>query len=321
MPNQSLLRFLVIAVTMLSAVAGCDGDGGSDTDTSADAGADADTDTDADSDTDTDSDSDTDTDGDSDADCSDGCLIGAVCYPDGVLNPTNVCEICTAAASTTGWSDNDGRTCDDAAFCTIDDICGGGACAGTAWDCSDGIDCTGVESCDETADECIPGTATCVQPEVCDAMADTCVTTCPGCLIDAVCYGQGQANPLEVCLFCDTSGSTTAWSDNDGVSCDDQDFCNGADTCSGGTCSVNAGDPCSDDEFFCNGDESCNQDAGMCVSSGDPCTGDDLCIEADDLCCVPGVVATDPECNTDGDGCSSSCETELDPDAGVDGGA
>ena len=206
-------------------------------------------------------------------DCSDGCLIGDLCYFDGAVNASNVCQICDATASPFAWSDNDGTVCDDGAFCTEVDLCAGGACAGTARDCSDGIDCTGAETCDEDAETCVRGDTTCTAPEICDATDDECVTTCTGCVIDGVCYGEDQTDPLEVCRLCDPDLSATAWSDNDGVACDDGDFCNGTDSCDGGTCSL---------------------------STGDPCAGD-RCREDEDRCCVPNVAVTDPVCNDDGD--------------------
>ncbi len=54
--------------------------------------------------------------------------------------------------------------------------------------------------------------------------------------------------------------------------CDDGVFCNGADTCSGGSCAIHPGDPC-----IGGGDcaSSCNEAAGNClVAAGTPCTDD-----------------------------------------------
>src|SRR5262249_17970629 len=51
----------------------------------------------------------------------------------------------------------------------------------------------------------------------------------------------------------------------DGAACDDGVFCNGADTCSGGTCSAHVGDPCAG-RAECN--NLCNEGAGNCVVAG-----------------------------------------------------
>src|SRR5262245_44304739 len=43
---------------------------------------------------------------------------------------------------------------------------------------------------------------------------------------------------------CDGAGTCVLGGPADGRPCDDQAFCNGADSCQGGTCSAHAGDPC-----------------------------------------------------------------------------
>jgi hypothetical protein len=96
------------------------------------------------------------------------------------------------------------------------------------------------------------------------------------------------------------------------------DECNGS-----GGCGVNNTDPC-DDELFCNGTDSCS--GGSCGHSGDPCTGGtecaDACNEGADncfdtagtACTADGNVCTDDECDGTG-GCgvnnSDPCEDGL----------
>ena len=48
----------------------------------------------------------------------------------------------------------DGTECDDGQFCTVNDRCMGGVCAGVANDCDDGNSCT-VDTCNEVDDVCI----------------------------------------------------------------------------------------------------------------------------------------------------------------------
>jgi len=122
-----------------------------------------------------------------------------------------------------------GTVCDDTVNCTTGDVCTAGACAGTPIQCSDGISCT-VDACDEPTGLC---------------QFDA--SKCP-CQTDADC------NDGNVCTdeFCCTSGACfqdpnlalTCIRSNNSNPCDDGLFCNGPDTCQGGTCSIHSGDPC-----------------------------------------------------------------------------
>ena len=91
----------------------------------------------------------------SDAGC-DGCEIGGTCYADADLNPLNDCEECDPATSTTNWTASAaGTSCDDDLFCTANDTCSGGMCAGADSPCPDGWFCSeGSEQCFE--DELTP---------------------------------------------------------------------------------------------------------------------------------------------------------------------
>ena len=70
---------------------------------------------------------------------------------------------------------------------------------------------------------------------------------------------------------------------NPGASCEDGQYCNGADTCSGGSCSSHTGDPCiggGECADACNEtDDTCNEPAGTpCGSGGDTaCDNPDTC--------------------------------------------
>ena len=96
-------------------------------------------------------------------------------------------------------------------------------------------------------------------------------SSCEGCLIGGTCYPQWVANQENPCQGCDTARSTTAWSDRDGALCDDGLFCNGSDTCGGGTCTTHAGNPCG-------GGLSCDEDARQCASSCDGCLIAGVCL-------------------------------------------
>ena len=80
--------------------------------------------------------------------------------------------------------------------------------------------------------------------EIATAMADSC--------------DDGNACTDDFCGSYDICEHT-----NNTASCDDGEFCNGADTCADGDCTQHAGDPCV-------GDEVCNEDTDTCDLTGVP---------------------------------------------------
>jgi len=212
-----------------------------------------------------------------------GCVIAGTCYGEGQRNPANPCQVCKSNTDRTTWSDNTGASCDDGVFCTDLDTCSGTTCIGTPRVCDDGITCNGVESCDEGQDACVPGTTTCAMNQVCEAATNTCVTTCAGCVIDGVCHASGATNPANPCEVCDVARSLTAFSSNDGASCDDAKFCTRGDVCSGGTCAGTSENFC-DDDVACNGAETCDELADRCVPGATTCGGGEVCDPSQDTC-------------------------------------
>jgi hypothetical protein len=212
-----------------------------------------------------------------------GCLIGTTCHPDGTQNPTNPCEVCDRATSATAFSANDGVLCDDGQFCTTGDSCSARVCTGTARSCDDSIACNGVGTCDETTDACVAGTTTCMPGELCDGITGACVTTCAGCAIGTNCFGDGQLDPANVCQHCDPAVSRSAFSANDGVSCDDGAFCTTGDTCAASVCAGATGSRCGDG-IDCNGTETCDETANSCVPGATTCGPSEICDVATDTC-------------------------------------
>ncbi len=138
--------------------------------------------------------------------------------------------------------------------------------------------------------------------------------------------------------------------------CDDGVFCNGADTCSGGACSVHSLDACPDDGLWCNGVETCDEDTrtcghaygpdnlrcpddgkfcdgaescdevnDQCVSSGSPCQPTDTCDEENDICISSDDDttptdddSTDDDSTGDDDTTPTDDDTASDDDAGTD---
>lgn len=131
--------------------------------------------------------------------------------------------------------------------------------------------------------------------------------------------------------------------------CDDELYCNGLETCTGGSC-LDGTPPCpTDDGNYCNGDETaeCDEDADECGHTGNPCPADDNlycngdetadcnettnecghtgnpCAEDDGLFCNGGVTCSEPlntclssevPCQDDGEYCNGaeSCNENND---------
>ncbi len=245
---------------------------------------------------------------------------GTPCADDGNFCTDNACDGEGACIATGNSS-----PCDDGDPCTEEDVCGSGLCAGAPipdcvacelpTDCDDGLECTD--------DDCV---------------ADVCVFT--PAEAGTLCTDDGNPCTVDVC---DGAGACIAL--NNEAACDDGLFCNGADTCSGGTCSVHTGDPCiggMECAAVCNEDldhcfdpagTPCTPDAddctdnvcdgaGACViefnaapcDDGNACTDNDIC--ADGLCAgipIPGCVLCDvaADCD-DGLECTSDdCDGEV----------
>ncbi len=161
--------------------------------------------------------------------------------------------------------------------------------------CTDGIDNDGDGSVDCADTDC--SNKTCNDHNVC-----TTVDTCSG----GVCVG-GPALTCDdgnVCTTDSCNPATGCVHANNTASCSDGLYCNGTDTCSGGSCSVHTGNPCSGGPV-CN--NTCNEAADNCyTSSGTACT-DDGNVCTNDICNGTGS-CTHPNntasCN-DGNACTT----------------
>ena len=162
-------------------------------------------------------------------------------------------------------------------------------------------------------------------PEQCDdgvnngTLGSCCTTTCTFKLSGTACTDDGNPCRDDQC----NGASAICQHPVNSAPCSDAVFCNGADTCSGGTCSIHAGNPClplntSDsncsascnegadnctapdpngtgcsDGLFCNGTDTCS--SGACtIHAGNPCPGPDgdtncseTCNEGADNCTAP----------------------------------
>ena len=140
--------------------------------------------------------------------------------------------------------------CEDHLFCNGADTCVDGTCVHAGDPCAGGPEC--ADTCDEAGDNCYTPVGT-------------------------PCTDDGN-----VCTDNECDGAGTCAAINNTAPCDDDVFCNGADTCSGGTCSVHAGDPCVGGPECA---DTCDEDGDTCnLPPGTPCTDD-------------GNVCTDNECD------------------------
>jgi len=237
---------------------------------------------------------------DEDKTCA-GCLIEGVCHEDLAANPANPCQVCDVSVSAEAWTDaDDGAACDDGLYCNGADTCEGGSCS-------------------------VHGSNPCYGIGLCDEDADDCGGVCDGCLIGSECHADGDPNPEEVCEICDVGASASHWTNNDGVACDDDRFCNGADTCEGGSCSVHAGDPCTPPEMCDESADACDASCSGCLI-GTTCFGDgnpnpaNVCEICDVASSSVAWTANDGASCEDGDFCTGTdtcvgavCEHSGDP--------
>lgn len=206
---------------------------------------------------------------------------GTSCENDGEECTDDVCDGAGACVHLANEA-----PCDDGRFCNGPDTCAGGGCNLHAGDpCADGPEC--ANSCSEDVDSCsLPQGHPCASDE-------------------NVCTND-QCDGLGVCAHIPNT-----------TRCDDGLFCNGADSCGGGTCSFHNGDPCA------TGDEcssTCDEDDDVClVPAGIPCT-DDANPCTDDICLDGGcahefiagceVCIEDSDCNDSNPCTADSCELE-----------
>lgn len=187
-------------------------------------------------------------------------------------------------------------SCDDSDPCTCDDWCSAdGVCAGTAYECDDGRECTS-DNCDGQGD--------CTFEIVAGA-----------CLINGLCYESGQLHSNKPCRECIPAISQTQWTDDDSNTCTDGNECLVGDHCDAGECMAGTITPDCDDNSPCTTD-SCNPASGCSnaaiagpCNDDDPCTSDDLCQDGK---CVGQVVDCDDgnPCTIDSCNATTGCTYE-----------
>jgi len=260
----------------------------------------------------------------------DDCTVGDTCQdgscvPGGARNcdDSNVCTDDSCVQGLGCVNANNTDPCDDGNPCTEDDYCQDGTChSGPGLDCDDSNPCTD-DLCDtatgcyyeNNTDSCDDGDA-CTMDDVCadglctgeplDADDDGYVAEgCPGgndcndsdvAINPGVFEGPAGAGVCDDGIDNDCDGNTdlddaTCGQCNNDSDCDDNNVCNGAETCVANSCQPGTALDC-DDDNPCT-DDSCDpvsgcdntaDDTNTC-SDNDPCTVGDSCVSGG---CVPG---------------------------------
>jgi hypothetical protein len=242
---------------------------------------------------------------------------------------------------------NDFGPCDDGQFCTDNDTCVGGQCAGGTMKFCASINTCHVGYCEEASDTCVnvPGNDgalcddmdLCTQPGTCSG--GTCVGGSPvDCsFFDGQCT-VGACDPLIGCVAapgneggpCDDgqvdpcttgqcqSAQCVSVPANEGGSCDDNLFCTVGEQCISGQCGGGAPNPCAPPGgcWIASCDENADQCAAVPGNDGaacddqSPCTANTTCSNG---ACINGVPANDGAACDDGMACTSGefCTTGV----------
>ena len=199
---------------------------------------------------------------------------------------------------------NNAIACDDGSFCTVDDVCGNGVCAGAARDCGDQNGCT-TDSCDDDSDACVnaDNTDACNDGSFC-TVGDTCD--------DGQCVGAPRdCGDAEACTTdsCDDEANACVNTPTQ-AECNDGLACTQNDTCASGTCE---GTP-----VVCNDENGCTTDSCSEAGESPGCVFTNNTSACDDgSFCTVGDTCGEGRCSgtartcDDSNGCTTdSCDEE-----------
>ena len=237
---------------------------------------------------------------------------GGTCTPGlpNTCNDSNACttDSCDPVAGCRHVAVADGTTCSDGNVCTGSEVCQAGVClVGTPLDCNDGNPCTS-DACDAIAG-CphppVTAGSPCSDGDPCNG-AETCQA------------GSCTAGPPPTC---NDNNSCTADSCQPGVgcqhvaipngsSCNDGNWCNGAEFCQAGLCAPGTPLDCSDSNPCTT--ESCSPITGCVVTplaNGTSCDDTNTC-NGTEVCqggsCIAGTPQPDGTACDDGNACNGS---------------
>ncbi len=262
--------------------------------------------------------------------CTDGVCVGGAGDPcPGPDGDADCAESCNETADNCTASDPIDSGCDfDGLYCSDDTCDGAGTCDPGGDPCPgpDGdADCS--ESCNEPADDCTandPDDSPCDDGEFCTG-TETCTGGFCGNATGNPCPGpDGDGDCAE---SCDEDTNDCQEADPDGSSCNDGQYCNENEACTGGVCGDGTDTDC-DDGLPCT-DDGCDELNDTCVNAltAGYCLITDLCyadgeLSPDDDCqeCNPAISTTDwsfrpagSECD-DGDPCTGTGRENIDDD-------
>lgn len=230
--------------------------------------------------------------------CQNGVCVGSTITCPG---SANVCL--TAAcnpASGCGFVNNS-ASCNDGNPCTVNDVCSGGTCGGTAKNCSDGNPCTddlcntGTGACfyvNNTA-SCSDGNA-CTTGDVCSGGVCQAGTGALNCNDNNACTTD-TCNPVSGCVHANVAN---------GATCSDNNVCTGGDACQNGACVgtniICPGSPNICKSAICIPATGCGfaNNTAAC-DDGNPCTINDHCSSGTCLAGTAKVCSDNNPCTTD----------------------
>ncbi|XP_046852682.1 uncharacterized protein LOC124445941 [Xenia sp. Carnegie-2017] len=140
------------------------------------------------------------------------CVIDGKCYSHGDLRSGKPCQQCNSN-NPKRWTANNNLKCSDGNVKTRNDRCVNGECSGTPFTC---LSCQ-----DHYNDACKLKSGYCVIKNAQN--------------VDS-CYRAKLAKPGNSCQWCEPKVTTFAWTNRNGVSCDDGQKCTRQDKCKNGQC-------------------------------------------------------------------------------------
>jgi hypothetical protein len=158
--------------------------------------------------------------------CQSGCWVGGSYYASGATSPTNSCQSCQPASSTTSLSPVSNGT-----SCGSGKVCNGGSCSSGCY-IGGSYYANGTASPSDPCKACVASTSTtswtpvtkgtsCGGGKICDATG-ACVR---GCWISSTFYAENAVDPNNGCRACLPDTSTSAFSNDDGVQCASDSVC------------------------------------------------------------------------------------------------
>ena len=252
----------------------------------------------------------------------DSCHIEGICRSGGEAHPDNFCLACVPVMPTKWSSVNEGLECADGLWCTVDDICMDGICAGPPRVCSedpcntpqcleDSKECVVVakeegEACDDgdpctIADQCSAG--------LCEGADKDCSPLADGnqCLY-AFCNPNSQPEPGQ----CAVEPYQADHPCDDGLYCTTGEMCDGEGDCAGAVprdCDIFGqcvGGYCDEELAQCVSEP--KEDNSPCNSDSNGCTDGDYCLGQQ---CKPGLA---PSCSHVADTCNNASCVSTGPD-------